>query len=106
MAFFRVEKRFSGKSGVNQTLLKELKEYGIQVDVYDPWVDPKEAEHEYGITPVAQPEKDSYDAMILAVSHNQFKDMGAANIRALGKKDHILYDLKYLLPAEDSDIRL
>lgn len=87
-------------------IVKELKEYGIQVDVYDPWVNPQEAEHEYGITPVLQPEQNAYDAMILAVSHNQFKDMGAANIRALGKKDHILYDLKYLLSAEESDIRL
>src|SRR5690554_3909590 len=87
-------------------IVKELKEYGIQVDVYDPWVNPKEAEHEYGISPIAKPEENTYDAMILAVSHNQFKDMGAANIRALVKTDHILYDLKYLLSAEESDIRL
>src|SRR5690554_2944870 len=87
-------------------IVKELTEYGIQVDVYDPWVNPQEAQHEYGITPVTKPEQNAYDAMILAVSHNQFKDMGAANIRALGKTDHILYDLKYLLSAEESDIRL
>ena len=87
-------------------IVKELKEYGIQVDVYDPWVDAKEAEHEYGITPVAQPEKDAYDAMVLAVSHNEFKEMGAASIRKLGKADHVLYDLKYLLTAEESDLRL
>lgn len=87
-------------------IVKELKEYGIQVDVYDPWVNLQEAQHEYGITPVTKPEQNAYDAMILAVSHNQFKDMGAGNIRALGKTDHILYDLKYLLPAEESDIRL
>lgn len=87
-------------------IVKELKEYGIQVDVYDPWVDAKEAEHEYGITPVAQPGKGVYDAMVLAVSHNEFKEMGAASIRELGKADHVLYDLKYLLTAQESDIRL
>jgi UDP-N-acetyl-D-galactosamine dehydrogenase len=87
-------------------IVKELKEYGIQVDVYDPWVDAKEAEHEYGITPVTQPEAGAYDAMVLAVSHNEFKEMGVASIRALGKTDHVLYDLKYLLTAEESDLRL
>jgi UDP-N-acetyl-D-glucosamine/UDP-N-acetyl-D-galactosamine dehydrogenase len=87
-------------------IVKELKEYGIEVDVYDPWVDAKEAEHEYGISPVSQPEKGTYDAMVLAVSHNEFKEMGAASIRALGKVDHVLYDLKYLLTAEESDLRL
>jgi UDP-N-acetyl-D-galactosamine dehydrogenase len=87
-------------------IVKELKEYGIEVDVYDPWVDAKEAEHEYGISPVSKPEKGAYDAMVLAVSHNEFKEMGAANIRSLGKADHVLYDLKYLLTAEESDLRL
>ena len=87
-------------------IVKELKEYGIQVDVYDPCVDAKEAEHEYGITPVSKPEAGAYDAMVLAVSHNDFKEMGAEKIRALGNVDHVLYDLKYLLTAEESDIRL
>src|SRR5690554_1642552 len=87
-------------------IVKELKEYGIQVDVYDPWVNPQEDQHEYGITPISQPEAAAYDAIILAVGHQQFKEMGAAEIRALGKSEHILYDLKYLLPAEESDLRL
>lgn len=87
-------------------IVKELGEYGIQVDVFDPWVNPQEAEHEYGITPVTKPELGVYDAMMLAVSHNEFKEMGAENIRALGKSEHILYDLKYLLTAEESDLRL
>lgn len=87
-------------------MVKELQDYNVEVDVFDPWVDAEEARHEYGITPVADLNQNAYDAIILAVNHNQFKDMGAANIRALGKKDHILYDLKYLLPAEDADIRL
>ena len=87
-------------------IVKELKEYGIQVDVFDPWVNPQESEHEYGITPVTEPATAAYDGIVLAVSHNQFKDMGAAKIRALGKTEHILYDLKYLLTAAESDLRL
>jgi UDP-N-acetyl-D-galactosamine dehydrogenase len=74
--------------------------------VYDPWVSTEEAQHEYGISPIAQPQPGTYDAIILAVAHHQFKDMGANAIRALGKAEHVLYDLKYLLSAADSDIRL
>lgn len=87
-------------------IVKELKEYGIQVDVFDPWVNPREAQHEYGITPVTEPTQAAYDGIVLAVSHNQFKTMGAANIRTLGKPEHILYDLKYLLTESESDLRL
>lgn len=87
-------------------IVKELKDYGIQVDVFDPWVNPQEAQHEYDITPVAKPEQGAYDAVVLAVNHEQFAEMGAENIRALGKPEHILYDLKYLLTAEESDLRL
>lgn len=87
-------------------IVKELQEYNIQVDVHDPWVSVEEAQHEYGITPVQKPESDTYDAVILAVAHQQFKDLGVENIRALGKAEHVLYDLKYLLPAEATDLRL
>ncbi|MCR4158981.1 Vi polysaccharide biosynthesis UDP-N-acetylglucosamine C-6 dehydrogenase TviB [Kerstersia gyiorum] len=87
-------------------IVKELKDYNVEVDVYDPWVDPAEAQHEYGITPVAQPAAGEYDGIILAVSHHQFVEMGAAAIRKLGKPEHVLYDLKYVLSADDSDLRL
>ena len=87
-------------------IINELKEYHIDADVYDPWVDAAEAEHEYNITPVQQLEQGQYDAVILAVAHDQFKAMGAAEIRALGKTEHILYDLKYVLDQSESDIRL
>jgi len=87
-------------------IVNELGEYNVDVDVYDPWVDPDEAVHEYGITPVAQPEAGKYDAIILAVSHQQFVEMGAAEIRKLGKAKHVLYDLKYVLSPEESDLRL
>lgn len=75
-------------------------------DAYDPWVDPDEARQEYGITPVRKPEARAYDAIIIAVAHEQFKAMGAAALRALGKPQHVLYDLKHALPADASDLRL
>ncbi|OTG71012.1 Vi polysaccharide biosynthesis protein VipA/TviB [Acinetobacter sp. ANC 4169] len=87
-------------------IIKELQEYHVNVDVYDPWVDAKEAEHEYGISPIQTLEDNTYDAVILAVAHNQFKEMGAAKIRALGKSEHVLYDLKYVLSQSEADIRL
>ncbi len=87
-------------------IVQELRDYNVDVDVYDPWVDVAEAQHEYGITPVAQPAEGSYDAIILAVAHTQFAEMGAAAIRKLGKAEHVLYDLKYLLKADESDLRL
>ena len=87
-------------------IVHELKEYNMDVDIYDPWVDVTEAEHEYSVTPVQNVEANSYDAVILAVAHYQFKDMGVDAIRALGKSSHVLYDLKYVLDATESDIRL
>lgn len=87
-------------------VVNELQDYNITVDVHDPWISAEEAKHEYDITPVAQPEPGNYDAIILAVGHNQFKAMGAQAIRGFGKPDHILYDLKYTLPKEDADLRL
>ena len=87
-------------------IVRELGEYSIDVDVYDPWVDAAEAQHEYGLTPVAKPVVGAYDGIILAVAHEQFAAMGAAALRALGKPEHVLYDLKYVLAAGESDLRL
>lgn len=87
-------------------IVHELQEYHIQADVYDPWVDASEAQHEYGITPVQTLENGQYDAVILAVAHEQFKAMGVDAIRALGKVNHVLYDLKYVLSQSESDLRL
>lgn len=87
-------------------IVNELKEYHVNVDVYDPWVDCAEAEHEYGIQPVSTLTDHSYDAIILAVAHHQFKEMGVEKIRALGKAEHVLYDLKYVLAQSESDLRL
>ncbi|OOW48917.1 Vi polysaccharide biosynthesis UDP-N-acetylglucosamine C-6 dehydrogenase TviB, partial [Acinetobacter baumannii] len=87
-------------------IVKELEEYHMDVDVYDPWIDSEETQHEYGITPVKQPKAGQYDAVILAVAHNEFKEMGIEAIRSLGKASHVLYDLKYVLDQSESDIRL
>jgi UDP-N-acetyl-D-galactosamine dehydrogenase len=87
-------------------IVSELKEYGMDADIYDPWVDPVEAQQEYGITPVQTPKAGEYDAVILAVAHNEFRALGAQKIRAYAKPVHVLYDLKYVLSAEEADIRL
>ena len=87
-------------------IVNELKEYSIQVDVFDPWVAAEEVLKEYGIYPVTSPQQDAYDGIILAVAHQQFRSMGAAAIRALGKAKHVIFDLKYLFSQEESDLRL
>ena len=87
-------------------MIEELKEYNCSVDVYDPWVSPAEAEHEYGFRPIPEPVPGHYDAIVLAVAHRVFKDMTVAEIRALGRETHVLYDLKYVLRADESDLRL
>lgn len=88
-------------------ILKELAEYNVKADVFDPWIDGAEAEHEYRITPIGQPQAGVYDAVIVAVAHHQFKALGAEGIRAFGKpNNHVLYDLKYVLDANQSDLRL
>ena len=87
-------------------IVDELKTYGANVHVYDPWVDPKEVEAEYGIKPIATLEGKKFDAIVLAVAHEQFKQMDIKQIRALGKPDSVVYDLKYLFPAELTDERL
>jgi UDP-N-acetyl-D-galactosamine dehydrogenase len=87
-------------------VIDELKKFNANVDVYDPWVDPAEAEHEYGITPISQLEEGAYDAIVLAVSHREFIEMGAAKVRALGKPNHILFDVKYIFPFTQTDGRL
>jgi UDP-N-acetyl-D-galactosamine dehydrogenase len=88
-------------------ILTELEEYNVKTDVFDPWLDVEEAQCEYGITPIIQPEAGAYDAIIIAVAHREFKTLGADGIRAFGKSDNsVLYDLKYVLDATQSDLRL
>jgi len=87
-------------------IVQELAEYNIAVDIFDPWVNSDEAKLEYGITPIAEPAVNAYDGIVLAVAHSEFRMMGEKNIRKHGKAEHILYDLKYLLKAEEADLRL
>jgi len=87
-------------------IVRELADYGVLVDVYDPWIDPAESVNEYGIKPISLPDKAAYDAIIIAVAHDEFKKLGVKAIREFGKEDHILYDLKYILSQDESDIRL
>ena len=87
-------------------IIDRLTEYHGKIDVYDPWVSKEEAQHEYGIDLIDKPQDGSYDAIIIAVAHDKFREMGAQAIHALGKPNHILFDVKYLLPKEDVDGRL
>ncbi len=87
-------------------ILTELKEYNINVDVYDPWVAPEDAKNEYDIDLIEAPKQQYYDAIIFAVAHHQFKAMSNNDILALTKNEHIIYDLKYMLDPELADIRL
>lgn len=88
-------------------VIDELKEYHVEVDVYDPWVNPDEARHEYGIEPVRAPEQGAYDGVVIAVGHEQFRGLGADGIRAFGKSvGCTIFDLKYVIRASDADIRL
>jgi UDP-N-acetyl-D-glucosamine/UDP-N-acetyl-D-galactosamine dehydrogenase len=87
-------------------IISELKEYNINVDVTDPWCSSDEVEHEYGLSLTENPEKNNYDAIIVAVAHTKFRELGAEKIRELGKENHVVYDLKYILPKTSVDIRL
>ena len=87
-------------------VVTELADYGIMVDVHDPWVDPDEVQREYGVNLVPVPKAASYDAVIIAVMHKQFADYGSKIIRAFGKENHVIYDIKGVLPLGDSDLRL
>lgn len=87
-------------------ILKELADYNVAVDVYDPRANKDDAVHEYGIRPVDQPQDGAYDAVILAVAHREFCDLGVQRLRAWGKPSHVLYDLKYALPRGEADLRL
>ena len=87
-------------------MIDELKSYGITPDVHDPWIDGDEAQREYGITSTSNLEESQYDAIIMAVAHRQFIEMGLDAIRALGKPNHVLYDIKYIFKANQVDGRL
>jgi len=87
-------------------VIEQLHSYGIEVDVHDPWVDAEEALHEYDLVLTNDLRDASYDGIILAVAHDRFRDLGADQIRTFGKPNHVVYDLKCMLPAGTTDLRL
>ena len=87
-------------------LVKAFKSFNCNVDTYDPWVDINEAVREYNIRPINEPEKGKYDAILLAVAHDEFKELSVEQIKVFGKDNHVLYDIKYLLKANEVDGRL
>jgi len=87
-------------------IVKELKEYQVNVDIMDPWCNPLEAAEEYGLEVSKTIEEGIYDSIVLAVAHDEFKAMGVKAIRKLGRVKHVLFDLKSLLSKDDVDLRL
>jgi UDP-N-acetyl-D-galactosamine dehydrogenase len=87
-------------------VVAELREYGAQVDVHDPWVDAAEAKQEYGLDLITTPEPSAYDGIILAVAHDNYRDAGAIALRGYGTPDHVFCDLKSIFARDKSDLRL
>ena len=87
-------------------LVNEFKSFRCNIDVYDPWVDKDEALNEYNMKLIVYPEKDKYDAIVLAVAHDQFQDFSNKELMAFGKDKHVIYDIKYLLNIDEVDGRL
>ena len=92
-------------SGV-KNVIQGLKKYNCDLDLHDPWVDSKEIKKIYNINPKLILDKNAYDAVIITVAHKKFKDMKSSEILNLCKKNHIIYDLKYLLPKDQASLRL
>ena len=87
-------------------VVRELEKYGATVDIHDPWADPRECRHEYGIRLTRSIKKGQYDLAVIAVAHREFRDLGASAIHALCKKTHVVYDIKHVFPASLVDGRL
>jgi UDP-N-acetyl-D-glucosamine/UDP-N-acetyl-D-galactosamine dehydrogenase len=89
-------------------VVRELEKYGAEVDIHDPWADGAECKHEYGVRPSkdAMANRGAYDAIVVAVAHREFKEVGAQGIRKLGKKNHVMYDIKHVFRASETDGRL
>jgi UDP-N-acetyl-D-glucosamine/UDP-N-acetyl-D-galactosamine dehydrogenase len=88
-------------------VVQELASFGAEVEIYDPWADPAVVEHEYGLKIMTEaPVAGRYDGIVMAVAHQQFRELPAGSIRAFGKQPHIVYDIKGVLPAAEVDARL
>jgi UDP-N-acetyl-D-galactosamine dehydrogenase len=87
-------------------VVKELQKFGAVVEVYDPWASPAECKHEYGMRPVRELQPRRYDVGVVAVAHREFRDLGAAGVRKLCKKNHVIYDIKHVFKSDEVDGRL
>jgi UDP-N-acetyl-D-galactosamine dehydrogenase len=87
-------------------VVRELEAYRCRVSVWDPWVDPDEAEHEYGIRPIEEPQAKAYDAIVLAVAHREFVEIGSQGLKRFGAPNCVVYDIKSVLPKTEVDGRL
>ena len=87
-------------------VVRELEKYGAEVDIYDPWADSQECRHEYGVRPIRTLQPKHYDTAVAAVAHREFRELGAAGVRRLCRKNHVLYDIKHVFPAVEVDGRL
>ena len=87
-------------------VVRELQKYGAKVDIYDPWADGAECKHEYGLRPVRSLTPRTYDAVVMAVAHREFAELGAEGVRKLCKKNHVVYDIKHVFRASEVDGRL
>jgi UDP-N-acetyl-D-galactosamine dehydrogenase len=87
-------------------LAREFRDYGAVVDIHDPWADPEQARHEYGIELLAAPQPGAYDAIVLAVGHDEFRALGVDGIRRLANGRAVIYDIKGLFPKDAVDARL
>src|SRR5690242_19732440 len=87
-------------------VVRELQKFGAKVDVYDPWVDGAECKHEYGLRPIRELKPRTYDVVVVAVSHREFRELGAKGVRKLCKANHVIYDIKHVFPASETDGRL
>jgi len=87
-------------------VIRDLRDFNANIDVYDPWVASEEAQHEYGISMIDKPQTAAYDAVLLAVAHDQFRELGLEKIRSFCKPQHVIFDVKYLFPFEAGLSRL
>lgn len=87
-------------------IIQELSEYGLNIDLYDPWADSEEVRREYGLSLLRSVEESEYDAIVLAVAHDEFKEMGIRKIKSFGKESLVIYDLKQLFNEDETDLRL
>lgn len=87
-------------------IVHELQALNVNVDVHDPWAQADDVRAEYGLSLVEQPGAEAYDAVVVAVAHEQFRARGIEHIRALCKPEHVVYDVKWCFPADATDGRL